>query len=58
MMVYLLVVCSIFLVVFGLGAAFGKKHPSNTIGALMALVGLVTALIGTLLICVPGFFSC
>jgi hypothetical protein len=33
-----------------------KKHPVDAIGAFFALAGLVSALIGTLLTCVPNFF--
>jgi hypothetical membrane protein len=52
----LLIVCGIFLIGSGIWCAFMKKHPIDAIGAFFALAGLVSALIGTLLTCVPNFF--
>jgi|TARA_Y100000294_G_scaffold86692_1_gene81087 hypothetical protein len=42
---------------WGLWASFNLKKPFDIFGAACAPIGLVLALIGTLLICVPGFFS-
>ncbi len=53
----LMIGCGIVLIVLGMRTAFGEKQPENMIGALLALVGLGVSLIGTLLICVPDFFS-
>lgn len=52
----LLVVCGIFLIGSGIWTAFVKKHPMDTVGAFVALVGLIASLLGVLLICVPDFF--
>lgn len=52
-----LIVCGILMMAFGMRTAFGKSHPENTIGAFLALAGLVISLLGMLLICVPDFFS-
>ena len=46
---------------FGLGWGFWAAHnarkPVDVIGSIVILVGLAVALMGTLLFCVPGFFS-
>lgn len=42
---------------WGFWAAHNAKKPIDIIGALAILAGLATALLGTLLFCVPGFFS-
>lgn len=46
---------------FGLGwgfwAAHNAKKPIDVIGSVVILVGFAVALLGTLLVCVPGFFS-
>jgi hypothetical protein len=41
---------------YGIWRAFGHEQPRDTIGALLALTGLVVALTGTVIICVPHFF--
>lgn len=53
----LLIACGFFMIAVGMRAAFAKKRPANTIGAFLALAGLAAALLGTLLVCVPNFFS-
>jgi hypothetical protein len=53
----LLIAFGAFMVVFGMQAAFAKKHPRDTFGAFLALAGLVALLLGILRLCVPGFFS-
>ena len=42
---------------WGFWAAHNAKKPVDIIGSLAILAGLATALLGTLLVCVPGFFS-
>jgi hypothetical membrane protein len=51
----LLIVCGIFLIGSGIWSAFTKEHPTDAIGAFLALVGLMVSLTGTLLTCVPDF---
>ncbi len=41
----------------GFKAAFDAKKPYDIIGAFSAIVGLIIAVIGTLLLCVPDFFT-
>jgi len=45
---------------FGLGWGFWAAHnaarPLDIVGSFAILLGLVVALLGTLLVCVPGFF--
>jgi hypothetical protein len=42
---------------WGFWAAFEAKKPWNIIGSIVAPIALITALIGTLLLCVPDFFK-
>lgn len=42
---------------WGFWAAHNAKRPFDIIGSLAILAGFVTALLGTLLVCVPGFFT-
>jgi len=42
---------------WGFWAAHNAKKPLDIVGSLAILAGLATALLGTLLVCVPGFFS-
>ena len=44
-------------VVWGLPAAHRLKKPWDIAAALLVLAGVVTALLGTLLTVVPGFFK-
>ena len=53
----LLIVCGVFLLVSGIGTAFRSRAPMDAISAFLALAGLITSLVGVLLICVPDFFS-
>ncbi|RLB83667.1 MAG: hypothetical protein DRH17_01860 [Deltaproteobacteria bacterium] len=53
----LLIVCGIFLIASGIWGAFKKHPPMDTLGAFLALIGLIASLVGVLLICVPGFFA-
>jgi vacuolar-type H+-ATPase subunit I/STV1 len=41
----------------GFWASFEAKRPWDIVGAVAAPVGLVIALLGTLLLCVPTFFN-
>jgi len=47
----------IALILWGLPAAHRLKSPFDILAALAVLAGLVAALLGALLICVPGFFQ-
>ena len=47
----------IALIGWGLPAAHRLKSPFDILAALAVLAGLVAALLGALLICVPGFFQ-
>jgi len=42
---------------WGFWAAHNKKHPVDYIGSVAIPTGFVVALLGTLLVCVPGFFN-
>jgi hypothetical protein len=52
-----MVLGGIVLICWGLPAAHRLKSPFDALAALLVLVGLVAALLGALLICVPGFFQ-
>jgi hypothetical protein len=47
----------IALMAWGLPAAHRLKSPFDILAALAVLAGLLAALLGALLICVPGFFQ-
>jgi hypothetical protein len=56
--VYLaMVVVGIGLVSWGLPAAHRLQRPMDIVAALAVLVGVVVALLGALLVAVPGFFN-
>ena len=56
--VYLvMVVAGLCLVAAGLRAIHYRSGAAQKWGALLAPVGLLVALLGALLLCVPGFFS-
>jgi len=42
---------------WGFWAAHNAKKPLDIVGSFAILIGLVVALLGTLLVCVPGFFT-
>jgi hypothetical protein len=44
-------------VVWGLPAAHRLQKPWDSLAALVVLAGVITALMGTLLLMVPGFFK-
>lgn len=52
-----LIVTGIALIGWGLPAAHRLKSPLDCLAALAVLTGVVTGLIGTLLITVPDFFK-
>ena len=51
-----MVVAGIAAIAWGLPAAHRLKSPFDILAALAALAGLIAALVGALLITVPGFF--
>ncbi|KAF0123201.1 MAG: hypothetical protein FD151_420 [bacterium] len=52
-----MVVVGLLMIGWGFWAAYYARRPFNIIGAVFTPVGLIVALLGVLLICVPGFFS-
>lgn len=52
-----MVIVGLLMICFGFWAAYYAKRPFNIIGAVFTPIGLMVALLGVLLICVPGFFS-
>ncbi|HEY6837700.1 MAG TPA: hypothetical protein VI389_03070 [Geobacteraceae bacterium] len=53
----LMIVAGLVLVVWGLPAAHRLRRPYDILAALAVLVGVIVALLGTLLTAVPGFFK-
>lgn len=53
----LMIVAGLALVAWGLPAAHRLRRPYDTLAALAVLVGVIVALMGTLLTAVPGFFK-
>ena len=49
--------CGLGAVVWGLPAAHRLPRPWDIAAALAVLAGVITALLGTLLLTVPGFFK-
>lgn len=52
-----LVLAGLLLTCWGFPAAYRLGRPWHILAAIAALAGVVTSLIGTLLLAVPGFFS-
>lgn len=52
-----LALSGIALICWGLPAAHRLSSPWDTLAALAVLIGVVAALLGALLIAVPGFFQ-
>jgi hypothetical protein len=52
-----LIVLGLALLFWGFYAAHESRRPWDILGAVAAPLGLITALLGTLLVCVPKFFS-
>ncbi len=53
----LMVISGLFVIGWGFWAAHNAKKPLDIIGSFSILIGLAVAILGTLLVCVPGFFS-
>jgi hypothetical protein len=54
---FITIFIGLILLFWGFWASFEAKKPWQVFGSITAVVGLVTALIGTLLLCVPDFFQ-
>lgn len=52
-----LVIVGLLTIGYGFWASYNVKRPFDIVGAVLAPIGLAIAIIGALLICVPGFFS-
>jgi hypothetical membrane protein len=52
-----LIIYGILLIAFGTRYAFRNESPTGTVGAFLACVGTMVALVGVLLLCVPRFFT-
>lgn len=52
-----MIIGGLVIVAAGFWGTFYAKKPFNTIAALSLPIGLITALIGILLLCVPDFFK-
>ncbi|HEY3346706.1 MAG TPA: hypothetical protein VGK71_03680 [Nitrospirota bacterium] len=53
----IMIVLGVVALGWGFWAAHNLKKPLDLVGSLVIIAGFVTALLGTLLVCVPGFFS-
>ena len=53
----LMVLAGLALLFWGFWAAHNARKPIDIIGTFAILAGFVSALVGALLVCVPGFFS-
>lgn len=53
----LMIAAGLIILVGGFWGTFNAKRPWNTIASLFLPIGLVTALIGVLLLCIPNFFK-
>ena len=51
-----MILAGLAMIAWGFWAADRLKNPWNIVGALFAPGGLVVALLGVLLLCVPNFF--
>ncbi|WP_243372855.1 hypothetical protein [Geotalea sp. SG265] len=54
---WLMIAAGLAAIVWGLPAAHRLKAPFDSVAALVALLGLIAALLGALLVAVPGFFQ-
>ena len=52
-----LIIAGLAAIYWGLPAAYRLKSPYDAGAALVVLVGVITAVMGVLLTCVPGFFK-
>lgn len=53
----LMIAAGLGIIVGGFWGTFYAKKPWNSIAALSLPIGLITALLGVLLVCVPNFFK-
>ena len=53
----LMIPAGLFGIGWGFWASHNAKKPVDIVGSFTILIGLAVALLGTLLVCVPGFFS-
>jgi hypothetical protein len=53
----LLIVAGLAMTGWGIPASYRLARPWHILAALVALIGVATALLGTLLLVVPGFFA-
>jgi len=52
-----MIVVGILALGWGFWASQNAKRPLDVIGAFVIIAGFIVAILGTLLVCVPGFFS-
>lgn len=52
-----MIVAGLVAIGWGLQAAHRLRFPFDILAALVALIGLISALLGALLVAVPGFFQ-
>lgn len=53
----LMIPVGLFTLGWGFWAAHNAKKPFDVIGSFVILIGFAVAILGALLVCVPGFFS-
>ncbi|MGC2424682.1 MAG: hypothetical protein WA666_10045 [Nitrospirota bacterium] len=53
----LMVIGGLIVIGWGFWAAHNAKKPLDIVGSFSILIGLAVAILGALLVCVPGFFS-
>jgi hypothetical protein len=56
-LLWIMLIIGVVSIAFGLRGAYHWRKPWDAAGALWALLGLVGAIIATLLLHVPGFFK-
>ncbi len=54
---WIIIVAGLLAIGWGLQAAHRLRFPFDILAALVALIGLISALLGALLVAVPGFFQ-
>lgn len=52
-----MIVCGLAMIVAGFWGTFNTKTPWNIIAYIFLPIGLITALMGVLLVCIPNFFQ-
>jgi len=53
----LMIPAGLFGIGWGFWAAHNARKPVDIIGSFVIILGLAVSLVGTLLVCVPGFFT-